>query len=75
MAHTRNDLAPIRHYGRKHWGLVGYKGLASQDNAQEVQIRYSDYTVITSGIMSLLDVRKQAYITPANDIGSSFAIQ
>lgn len=75
MAYSRSHLTPIRHYGRKHWGLVGYKSLASQDNAQEVQIRYSDYTGITSGIMSLLDVRKQAYITPTNDIGSSFAIQ
>ena len=55
MAHTGSHLAPTGHRWREHWGLDRYESLASQNDAQEVQIRRSFDYRRTNRAISLLD--------------------
>ena len=55
MAHTGSHLAPTGHRWGEHWGLDGDESLASQNDAQEVQIWCSLDFDDTNRALSLLD--------------------
>ena len=55
MAYSGSHLAPTGYRWREHWGLVRDESLASQDHAQEVQIRDSFDYRRTNRALSLLD--------------------
>ena len=55
MAHTGSHLAPTGYRWREHWGLVRDESMASQNHAQEVQIRDSFDYRRTNRALSLLD--------------------
>ena len=55
MAHTGSHLAPTGHRWRKYRCLDGYESMASQNDAQEVQIWHSFDFDDTNRAISLLD--------------------
>ena len=63
MAYSGSHLAPTGYRWREHWGLVRDESLASQDHAQEVQIRDSFDYHRTNRALSLLDGKIVNYLS------------
>ena len=74
MAYTRKHLAPTGYNRWQHRRMVGYKSLASQDLAQEIQVWYSSDCDNTNCHSHLHIQRKYTslYLPMKYDIGLYF---